>query len=154
MSSNLARMFQSQDSTDATHLPALAARIECRPADESSVKIGFVSPAESLAHSSLNLGDYLVRHPLATFFVRVSDDAMAGAKLSAGALLVVDRAETAHQGNLILAVVNGEFCVRSLELSTGTVRLCAAHPDYPDIQLTPEDKWEIWGRVMYSINQH
>ncbi len=109
---------------------------------------------ESTTHARLNLNDHLVRHPLATFFVRHCGDAMSGALLYDGMLLVVDRAEAVYPGNLVLAVINGEFHVRRLEHNQGAVRLCAAHPGYPDIELTPDDQWEIWGRVIYSINQH
>lgn len=155
MTSNFALLFQSHNSTfDHTFLPALPIANAAPPPDENPVKVGFASPAESTVQTRLNLHNHLVRHPLATFFVRHCGDAMNGAKLYDGTLLVVDRAETILNGNLVLAVVNGEFHVRRLETNQGTVRLCAADPAYADIELTPEDQWEIWGRVIYSINEH
>lgn len=155
MTADLAAVFQTQDSPfHAAFLSALPPAAYDQPPDESPVKIGFASPAESTTQARLNLHNHLVRHPLATFFVRHGGDAMSGAQLYDGTLLVVDRAETILNGNLVLAVVNGEFHVRRLENQQGAVRLCAAHPDYPDIELTPDDQWEIWGRVIYSINQH
>ncbi len=155
MTADLAAAFQTQDSAIHTaFLPALPPTAYDQPPDESPVKVGFASPAESTTQARLNLHDHLVRHPLATFFVRHGGDAMRDALLYDGTLLVVDRAEAVYPGNLVLAVVNGEFHVRRLENNQGAVRLCAAHPAYPDIELTPDDQWEIWGRVIYSINQH
>ena len=155
MTGDVTAAFQTQDSPiHAAFLPALRPAAYDQPPEESPVKVGFASPAESTTQLRLNLHDHLVRHPLATFFVRHSGDAMRGAQLYDGTLLVVDRAEAVYPGTLVLAVVNGEFHVRRLEVAQGAVRLCAAHPDYPDLELTPEDQWEVWGRVIYSINQH
>ena len=155
MTSNFATLFQSHNSSfDTTFSPTLSPAKVIPPLDESPVKVGFASPAESTVQARLNLHNHLVRHPLATFFVRHCGDAMSGAKLYDGTLLVVDRAETILNGNLVLAIVKGEFHVRRLETNQGTVRLCAADPAYADIELTPEDQWEIWGRVIYSINEH
>lgn len=155
MASNFAFLFQSHNSPfDNRFSPALSPVKPVPLPDESPVKVGFASPAESTTQARLNLHNYLVRHPLATFFVRHCGDAMSSARLYDGTLLVVDRAEAVSSGNLVLAVVNGEFHVRRLETSQGAVRLCAANPAYADIELTPEDQWEIWGRVIYSINEH
>ncbi|MBI1761555.1 MAG: translesion error-prone DNA polymerase V autoproteolytic subunit [Acidobacteria bacterium] len=155
MSADPAIAFQTQDSViQAAFSPALPPVAALQPLEQSPVKVGFASPAESTTQARLNLNDHLLRHPLATFFVKVRGDAMSGAKLFDDALLVIDRAEPAQHGHLVLAVVNGEFCVRRLEISNNRIRLCAAHPGYADIELTAEDQWEIWGRVIYSINQH
>lgn len=155
MTSNFATLFQTHNNPTEAVFSSVPAPTNCVPSpDESPVKVGFASPAESTTQARLNLHDHLVRHPLATFFVRNCGDAMSGARLYDGTLLVVDRAEAVFPDNLVLAVVNGEFYVRRLETNQGTVRLCAAHPAYADIELTPEDQWEIWGRVIYSINQH
>lgn len=154
MTGNFATMFQTYNSlTEAVFSSGLTPASQAPP-DESPVKVGFASPAESTTQARLNLHNYLVRHPLATFFVRHCGEAMSEAKLYDGTLLVVDRAEAVSSGHLVLAVVNGEFHVRRLETNQGVVRLCAAHPAYADIELTPEDQWEIWGRVIYSVNQH
>jgi DNA polymerase V len=154
VTSNFVTLFQTYNSPTEAVFSSVPVPTTCVPPDESPVKVGFASPAESTTQASLNLHTHLVRHPLATFFVRNSGDAMSGARLYDGTLLVVDRAEAVFPGNLVLAVVNGEFHVRRLETNQGAVRLCATHPAYDDIELTPEDQWEIWGRVIYSINQH
>ena len=153
MTANLANSFQTYNSDFSGAGLAAPAPLPHDP-EACPVKVGFASPAESTTDGRLNLHEHLVRHPLATFFVRHGGEAMRGARLYDGTLLVVDRAETVVSGNLVLVSVNGEFHVRRLAVNKGTVRLCAAHPDYPDLELTPDDQWEIWGRVIYSINQH
>ena len=40
---------------------------------------GFPSPGDDYADPTLNVHDLVVAHPLATYFIRVSGDSMAGA---------------------------------------------------------------------------
>jgi DNA polymerase V len=124
------------------------------PYFDSRVAAGFPSPAEGYADGRLNLNEYLIRHPQATFFVRVKGDSMMGASIFDDDLLVVDRAAAVRSGDIAVAAVNGEFCVKRYERSDAGVSLRSAHPDYPDIELTPQDEWAIWGRVIYSIHKH
>jgi DNA polymerase V len=126
-----------------------------RPFYADRVPAGFPSPAESSEHNErLDLNEHLIRHPLATFFVRVAGDSMTGERIYDGDLLIVDRAADARHNHIVLAVVNGEFCVKRLQFERGRVTLCSANPAYPDIALDTEDQWEIWGRVIHSIHPH
>jgi SOS-response transcriptional repressor LexA len=68
----------------ATHSPFLPNPV---------VAAGFPSPAAGYEANELNLHDYCVRHPAATYFLRVSGDSMRDARIHDGDVLVVDRAE-------------------------------------------------------------
>ena len=72
---------------------------------------------------------------------------MRDAGILSGDILVVDRAERARRGAVVLAVLDGEFTVKRW---TGDA-LLAANPDYPRIPLHDRD-FEIWGVVMYAIH--
>ncbi len=65
------------------------------------VSAGFPSPAEDDLEGVLDLNRHLIKHPTATFFVRVSGDSMIDAGIHQGDLLVVDRAleATVNSGN-------------------------------------------------------
>lgn len=54
---------------------------------------GFPSPAADYVESDLDLHDYCIRHPSATYYLRASGDSMADGSLYNGDLLVVDSAE-------------------------------------------------------------
>lgn len=56
---------------------------------------GFPSPAADYVESDLDLHDYCIRHPSATYYLRASGDSMADGSLYNGDLLVVDSAEKA-----------------------------------------------------------
>lgn len=141
--SNVTEVFTSHNATRLS-----------RPLYADRVAAGFPSPAENYFDERLDLNQHLIRHPLATFFVRVAGDSMIGERIFDGDLLVVDRAETVRPGQIVIAVVNGEFCVKRYEKIGGRVVLRSANPAYPDIELTPEDDWAIWGRVVHSIHRH
>ena len=125
-----------------------------RPLYETHVSAGFPSPADDYLEGRLDLNRHLIRHPVATYYVRVIGDSMTGENIHDGDLLVVDRAEDASDGQIVVARVEGEFCVKRLHVGEDGVRLCSANPRFPDIVITPETDWEVWGRVIYSIRQH
>ena len=55
------------------------------------VAAGFPSPADDYVEVGIDLNEQLIRHPISTFFLRVSGDSMIGAGIHDGDLLVVDR---------------------------------------------------------------
>lgn len=57
----------------------------------SPVSAGFPSPAEDYIEKNLDLNELLVKHPAATFFVRVSGHSMMGANIHDQDILIVDR---------------------------------------------------------------
>ena len=53
---------------------------------------GFPSPADDYVEGALDLNEYLVEHPAATYCLRASGDSMIGTGIHDGDLLIVDRA--------------------------------------------------------------
>ncbi|MFI5334352.1 MAG: LexA family protein [Chlamydiales bacterium] len=118
------------------------------PLASSSVSAGFTSPAEDTVDQTLDLNAHLVRHPAATFFVRVSGNSMEGANIFSGDILVVDRSLQATSGKIVVAIVENEFTVKRLVKSKGKTLLVAENPAYPPI----ENNFEVWGVVTYIIH--
>ena len=58
---------------------------------ESGVSAGFPSPADDFLHGKLDLNEYLINNPSATYYVRVLGDSMANAGIASGSLLIVDK---------------------------------------------------------------
>jgi DNA polymerase V len=116
---------------------------------------GFISPVMDAAEVSLDLHTLLVRHPAATFFLRMEGDAMHGASLHSGDLLVVDRSLRPLRNRLVVAVVDDEFLVRRyLPYASGNgCALVAAHPNVAPIHVRGEDCAVIWGVVTYVIHR-
>ena len=79
------------------------------PLFTEQVAAGFPSPADDYLEENLDLNKYLVKHPIATFFVRVTGDSMIGAGIHSGDILIVDRSLEADNRRVVIAVVDGEF---------------------------------------------
>jgi DNA polymerase V len=119
----------------------------------SRVSAGFPSPAEDYIDGGLDLNELLVRHPAATFFVRVSGDSMIGAGMHAGDILVVDRAAGAVNGSIIIAALHGEFTVKRLVREKGEIYLVPENPAYSATRVTADMGFEVWGVVTCVIHR-
>lgn len=117
------------------------------PLYSSRVPAGFPSPAEDHLGDTLDLHTLLVQRPAATFFVRVSGDSLHGVGVHDGDILVVDRSLQPADGQVIIAILDGEMTVKILSRRNGRVRLLAANPRYPDFELAEGQQLEVWGVV-------
>lgn len=117
-----------------------------------TVPAGFPSPAEDYAEGPLDLNQYLIHHPAATFFVRVKGDSMIGAGIHCGDLLIVDRALNPVPGNVVIAVVNGDLIIKRFHQDQGRIVLMPDNPAYSPIMVTSEMDFAIWGVVTKAIH--
>ncbi|HEU6454016.1 MAG TPA: translesion error-prone DNA polymerase V autoproteolytic subunit [Roseateles sp.] len=116
-----------------------------------AVHAGFPSPAEDIGAKRVDLTAQLVKHPQATFLIRARGDSMRDAGIFDGDVLVVDKAVQAKNGHVVIAVVDGEFVCKQLQLRAGRIKLKAANPSYPDIVPREGQVVEVWGVVTASI---
>ncbi len=123
------------------------------PVAGDCVRAGFPSPAEDFQVERLDLTTILVSHPQATFFLRLRGDSMRDAGLFDGDLLVVNRALKPVNGDVVIAVVDGEFTCKTLWLKFGRMKLVAANPTYPEIVPKEGQTIEVWGVVTASIKR-
>lgn len=116
------------------------------------VAAGFPSPADDYVEVGIDLNDQLIRHPSSTFFLRVSGDSMTGAGIHDGDLLVVDRSLDPRPGRVVVAVLDGGFTLKRLARHRGRLRLEAANPDYPPLELEGCGDMQIWGVAIHVIH--
>lgn len=135
------------------YLPSRAKRLS-RPLIMWRISAGFPSPAEDYVEGRIDLNRDLIKHPLATFYIRVSGDSMEP-KIHSGALLVVDRMVETKDDDIIVARIGYDLCVKKLSIETdGSVWLLAENPQYPPLQIIEGMDFEVWGRVMHSIQSY
>ncbi len=124
-----------------------------RSREEMPDPIAFTSlpiSTSALVSPGLDMNEYLIRHPAATFCFRMEGNAMMRAGVLSGDILIVDRTLTPVNGDIIVAIVDGEFVVR---------RLCI-RPEYmleTDGFQKPQkvqdlSDFELWGVVTYVIH--
>ena len=132
--------------------PVISKKLEL-PEAVSKISAGFPSPAEDYIDRRLDLNEYLIQHPAATFFVRVTGESMIHAGINSGDLLIVDRALTPKNNSIVLAVLDGEFTVKRLTYRKDKVFLVPENDTYNDIEITGEMQFEVWGVVTNVIHK-
>lgn len=115
------------------------------------VRAGFPSPAEGYRSPDLDLHTHLVKHPAATFFLRVEGDSMQGYGIFEGDLLVVDRAIEPRGKEIVVVALDGELTCKKLSYQKGRPVLLAGNVNYPPLFLD-EAEVQIWGVVLWAIH--
>lgn len=122
------------------------------PLFNHTIRAGFPSPADDYVADTLDLNEHLMPRKEATFLVTVSGDSMIGVGIHNGDILVVDRSLTAANGKVVIAVLDGQFTVKTLEKKRGKIRLLPANPDFEPIEMKDEQELQIWGVVTNVIH--
>lgn len=123
-----------------------------RPLFLASVSAGFPSPAEDYIEGRLDLNRHLIKHPAATFFVRVAGDSMIGAGIHPGDILVVDRALEPQDSNVVIAVIDGELTVKRISQRHGKLFLVPDNQAYEPLEIIETMEFEVWGVVTSVIH--
>lgn len=133
--------------------PAAAQAVSCPlPLAVASVSAGFPSPADDYLEGSLDLNQHLIKHPAATFFVRVAGDSMIDAGIHDGDLLIVDRSLEPADGKVVIAVINGELLVKRVRKVGQRLFLLPENQAYQPIEVREEMDFELWGVVTQVIH--
>tara|TARA_Y100001970_G_scaffold35605_1_gene44015 strand:+ start:439 stop:882 length:444 start_codon:yes stop_codon:yes gene_type:complete len=118
-----------------------------------SVSAGFPSPATDYMENKLDLNEYLVKHPAATFIVKANGPSMIEAGILSGDLLIVDRSVTPKSDNIVIASVFGDLTVKKLRKKGSALFLVSANNEYSSIEVREEMECFIWGVVTYVIHK-
>ena len=121
------------------------------PLYSNSVPAGFPSPAEDHVEQGIDLNTELIRHPSATFFVRVQGQSMQDAGIDSGDLLVVDRSLDAESGSVVVCSINGEFTLKRLKIIDKTIWLIPANPAFKPTAVPAESDFKVFGVVAHVI---
>ncbi|WP_115617182.1 LexA family protein [Chromobacterium vaccinii] len=138
---------------DISSMPTIHRQPAAIPMAGHPVRAGFPSPASDHMDNAINLHDYLVADPLATFMVRVRGDSMRDAGILDNDILVVDKGLPPRHGDIVIAVMDGEFTVKRLHRKEGRCLLLAANPAYPAIKPADGQELQIWGVVTACVRK-
>lgn len=121
------------------------------PMFASKVTAGFPSPADDYIEERLDLNSYLVPHPNATYFAKLSKDTAIKGGVKKGSILVVDKSIISYINKVVLAVVQGEFILRKVVTYRGHLLLIT--DDKNDRAIPLDSKSYIWGVVTSIITK-
>ncbi|MFY8127865.1 MAG: LexA family protein [Chitinophagaceae bacterium] len=113
---------------------------------------GFGAAADDFMERGIDLNEMLIKNKPATFFFKMNGNAMEGASIYAGDILIVDRSIKVVSGKIIVAAFNGELIVRRYQQSFNKAILSAENKRYSDIVLDEFAQFAAWGVVTYVIH--
>ncbi len=137
-------------------LPMLGSKPIKLPLFLSKVPAGFPSPAEEHVEKRLDPSEFLIDQKDATFFVTIQGYSMMDVGLLPGDKAVIDRSKLASIGDIVLAVIDGEFTIKTLaRKKDGTPRLLPANSTgaFNPIEIKEGMNFEIWGVVTGSFRR-
>ncbi len=124
------------------------------PLLNDSVSAGFPSPADDYTEENIDLNEHLISNPFSTFFLRVKGESMINAGIKNKDLIIVDKSLIAKPGDIVIAMIDGEFTIKRLSIKNDELYLKAENHNYPDFSFKNHIDIQIWGVVIYSIHSY
>lgn len=116
------------------------------------VPAGMPISADSDVHEQITIDRFLIQQPNKTVLIRVKGDSMVDAGIHDGDLAVVERKTEATQGDIVVAVVDDQFTLKTLARDKDGYQLLPANPNYPVIR--PNGKLEIFGVLVGLVRKY
>ncbi len=113
---------------------------------------GFNAAADDYMERGIDLNEQLIANKPATFFFRMNSDAMTGAGIKTGDVLIVDKSLPAASGKVIIAAVDGELIVRRLQKNRNGITLLTENTSYAATIVDEFGLYSVWGVVTYVIH--
>ncbi len=117
-----------------------------------SVRAGLPSAAGDTSYDTVTIDEYLISHPSSTVLVTVKGDSMIDAGIMPGDTVVVEKRGPARVGEMVIAIVDNEFTLKTLGKEKGKFVLIPANPAYPVIR--PQGDLEIFGIVVGQFRKY
>lgn len=118
----------------------------------TAVAAGFPSAADDFIEAQLNLNDYLIRHPAATYLARAQGNSMVGLGIFDGDTLIVDRSLAPKHGDVVIAALDGELTCKILDKHQQQLK--PANKTMHPIAINEHNDLIIEGVVTHSIRHH
>jgi repressor LexA len=105
------------------------------------VTAGFPATVEEELADTVNLDDLLIKNKTLTYMLEVDGDSMIDAHIEKGDMVLVEKANTAKDGQIVIAEVDGEFTMKYFRKEGNKVWLEPANKNYKPIY--PENSLNV-----------
>ena len=123
-----------------------------RPLAESSVQAGMPVSVTATQGEFFIIDEMLIDTPSKTTLIPVKGDSMIEAGIHDGDVAVVEKRMTANIGDIVVAIVDNEFTLKTLDKERGKFILRPANQAYPVIR--PQGTLEIFGVLIGLIRKY
>ena len=88
-----------------------------------------------------------IKKPQNAFALKVRGDSMINAGIHEGDLVIVSPAEKGQNGDIIVAMIDDEATVKTLEIKGDSIRLLPANESYNPIEIKDKNEFKIIGKI-------
>lgn len=152
----LRQLKANLDAVEVFDQPAEDLQALSLPLFQSKVPAGFPSPADDHVDKRLDPNEYLIDQADTTFFVTIQGESMIEVGLMPGDKAVIDKGKVAVVGDIVLAMVDGGFTIKTLAAQKdGSPKLLPANASgkYAPIIIQEPMQFQIWGVVIGSFRR-
>jgi DNA polymerase V len=122
------------------------------PLFQMSVSAGIPVPVESEIEKIVDLNEFLVTHPAATFFARVRGSSLADVGINDNDILIVDTAIEPQEGKIVIVSINEELSVKIYRDVDGEIYLQSQNKQFLPMSIEPYMEFELVGVVTKVIH--
>lgn len=120
-----------------------------------SVKAGFPSATEELIEETINLNDFLIQKRDKTYLIEVDGNSMIDAHIADGDMVIAERTNTARDGQIVIANVDGEFTMKYFRQDAKNPQKVWLEPANKDFEnIYPENGMEIVAVVKGVVRKY
>lgn len=123
-----------------------------RPLAESTVQAGMPVSVTDTQGDYFVIDEMLIDTPSKTTLITVKGESMIDAGIHDGDVAVVEKRMTANIGDIVVAIVDNEFTLKTLDKERGQFILRPANPAFPVIH--PHGALEIFGVLVGLIRKY
>ncbi|WP_148715235.1 LexA family protein [Chitinolyticbacter meiyuanensis] len=117
-----------------------------------NVPAGLPAAANDALSESLTIDEYLIPRPSTTVLVKVRGDSMIEGGIHDGDIAVVEKRHAANVGDVVVAIVDGEYTLKELGRDKQGYLLLPKNADYEPIR--PQEGLEIFGIMVGLIRKY
>jgi repressor LexA len=116
------------------------------------VPAGSPITADADVHEHITVDRFLIRDPVNTVLIRVKGDSMIEAGIHEGDLAVVKKTTQVSTGEIVVAIVDDQFTLKTLARDKNGYHLLPANSNYSEIR--PKGKLEIFGVLVGLVRKY
>lgn len=127
-------------------------RFFAREISDFPVPAGLPMSANDTLSDMLSIDEYLIKRPSSTLLISVKGDSMIDEGIHDGDIAIIEKRHSANTGDIVVAIVDGEYTIKTLAREKEGYILMPANKAYPVIR--PRDTLEIFGIVIGLIRKY
>lgn len=116
-----------------------------RPLSDNSVQAGAFTATYNDSGNNIKIDEYLVKKPSITELIPVAGDSMKDLGILDGDTVVVERRPFANLGDIVVAIIDDKFTIKTLGKEKDQFILIPANQDFEIIR--PKEQFSIYGVV-------